>query len=320
MRNDLRGATVVITGASSGIGRAATRLFADRGARLVLCARRADMLAEAVEECIDRGTEALALVADVSVLENLQRVADEAMRYFGSIDVWVNNAGVMMLGRFEDTPDADFRRVIDVNLFGAVNGTRAALLYMLRQNRGVIINTASIVGEVGQPESAAYVTSKAALRGFTIALREELLDRPNVQVCAVLPSSTDTPLWQHAANYTGHKIRAFHPVYDPDVVARAMVSVAERPRREVVAGVMGKIMVAQHRFLPDLTERLMAWATRLVVFSKDPAPRDLGALYAPLPDRLRARGGWRIAPQYSGLLAAGLLVAVPFLFRFRRRA
>jgi short-subunit dehydrogenase len=323
MRTELRGATVVITGASSGIGRAAARLFAEKGARLVLCARRADMLAEAVEECRRRGTEALAVPADVSLPEDMQRVADEAMRRFHGIDVWVNNAGVMMLGRFEDTPAEDFRRVIEVNVFGVVNGTRAALPYMLRQNKGVIINTASIVGHLGQPYSTAYVTSKFAVRGFTVALRQELLDRPQIQACAVLPSSTDTPLWQHAANHTGRQLRAFHPTYDPDLVAAAIVSQAERPRRELVVGAMGKTMVLQHRLLPALTERLMAWSTKHNVIKSERATEDPGALYAPLPDGLRARGGWRLAPRHSGLMALGALAALPLgllLFQRRRRA
>jgi short chain dehydrogenase len=176
------------------------------------------------------------------------------------------------------------------------------------------------VSELGQPYSAAYVTSKFAVRGFTVAMRQELSDRPGIEVCAVLPSSIDTPLWQHAANHTGRQFRAFHPAYDPAVVARAIVGLAERPRREVVAGTMGKFMVLQHRLLPDLTERLMAWSTKRSVFKDRIAARDPGALHAPLPDRLGARGGWRVAPSNSGLFALGFLVALPLgLLFFRRR-
>jgi NAD(P)-dependent dehydrogenase (short-subunit alcohol dehydrogenase family) len=311
MRMELKNAVVVITGASSGIGRATARRFARRGARLVLSARRADMLSDAVEECRRLGAEAFAVSGDVTSPAEMQLLADEAVRRFGRLDVWINNAGVMMFGRFEDTPSEDFQRVIDVNLFGVVNGTRAALPHMLRRNRGTIINTASIVGHLGQPYSTAYVTSKFAVRGFTVALRQELLDRPNIQVCAVLPSSTDTPLWQHTANYTGQQFRAFHPAYDPDVVARTMESVAEQPRREAVAGIMGKAMVFQHRFLPSLMERFMAWSSKKTVFKSEPAARDSGALWHPLPDGLKARGGWRVAPNHTGLYVMAALLAIP---------
>lgn len=186
MRNELRGAAIVITGALSGIGRLTARRFAERGANLVLVARRAGMLEEAADECRARGVDAVAVPGDVAEPADMQRAADEAMRRFGAIDVWTNNAGVMMFGRFEDTPMDDFRRVLETNLFGVVNGTRAALPYMILRNKGVIINNASIVGHLGQPYSAAYVTSKFAVRGFTIALRQELSDRPGIDVCAVL--------------------------------------------------------------------------------------------------------------------------------------
>ena len=321
MGSRLAGKVVVITGASSGIGRATARRFAEEGSRVVLTARRSDMLEEATEECRARGTNAIAVAADVTVPEEMQVVADEALRHFGDIDVWVNNAGVMLFGRFEDTPAEEWRRVVDVNLFGYVNGIRAVLPHFLRRNRGTIINNASIVGHVGQPMSSAYVASKFAVRGLTIALRQELLDRPGIEVCSVLPSSTDTPLWQHTANYTGQAFRAFHPAYDPDVVARAMVRLAKRPRREVVAGTMGKVMVFQHRFLPDLTERLMARSSRMTVFKDRPEGANAGNLHHPMPDGHRARGGWRVTPQHGGLFAALALAAIPLgVLLFSRRA
>jgi short-subunit dehydrogenase len=323
MRSELRGAAVVITGASSGIGRVTARRFAEEGASLVLVARRARMLEEAADECRARGVDAVAVPGDVAEPADMQRAADEAMRRFGAIDVWVNNAGVMMFGRFEDTPMDDFRRVLETNLFGVVNGTRAALPYMIRRNKGVIINNASIVGHLGQPYSAAYVTSKFAVRGFTVALRQELSDRPGINVCAVLPSSIDTPLWQHAANYTGRALRAFRPASDPAIVADAIVSLAERPRREVVVGAVGKAMVFQHRFFPDATERLMSWSTKRSVFRRERAAPYSGTLHYPISDGLGARGGWRTGSGNSGLLAAGALALLPLavmVWHSRRRA
>jgi short-subunit dehydrogenase len=314
MRQDLARKVVVITGASSGIGRAAAHRFAERGCRLVLAARREERLDEVVAECEERGGTAISAVVDVADEAAVDHLANVAIRHYRGIDVWINNAGIMMLGPFWKTPAADFRRLIETNLFGVVNGARAVLPHFLRRGRGILINTASIVGHVGQPDSTAYVASKFAVRGFSIALREDLTDHPDIHVCMVSPSSTDTPLWQHTANYTGRAFEAFRPVYDANDVAAAMVSLAERPRREVVVGTMGKVTVQQHRLIPELTERQMAEMTRARIYRDAPASPDAGALWRPANDRLRVSGGWqpaRATKRRRGLFAGAAVAAIP---------
>jgi short-subunit dehydrogenase len=311
MDQDLKGKVVVITGASSGIGRAAARRFAERGARLVLAARRDQMLDDVVDECADRDAQAIAVPTDVTESAQVNHLANEAIRRFGAIDLWINNAGVMMFGALWQTPEADFRRLVDINLFGCVNGARAVLGHFVRRGRGILINNASIVGHVGQPLSSAYVASKWAVRGFTIALRQDLLDHPGVQVCMVSPSSIDTPLWQHAANYSGRAFRAYQPIYDPEQVANAMVALAVRPRREVVVGTMGQAMAVQHRVAPALAEWQMARSTLARVFLPAREHDHPGALFRPMEDGLRVHGGWRKERSRRPAALGAAVAAVP---------
>jgi short-subunit dehydrogenase len=312
---DLAGKVVVITGATSGIGREAARRFAERGCRLVLAARREEMLEEAVAEVEERGGMAFDVAVDVTDEDAVEHLANEAIRRYRAIDVWINNAGVMMLGEFWKTPAPDFRRLVETNFFGTVHGARAVLPHFRRRGHGVLINVASLVGHVGQPSSSAYVASQWAVRGFSIALRQDLEDHPGIHVCLVSPGSIDTPLWQHAANYSGRAYQAFHPIYDADEVARAMMSLAEHPRREALVGTMAKVMAAQHRLAPELAERMMTRSTRARVFKDAPAPATSGALWRPVPDGLRVSGGWkeRTSRERSRLLAGAAVAAVPLM-------
>jgi NAD(P)-dependent dehydrogenase (short-subunit alcohol dehydrogenase family) len=142
MSRELRGAVVVITGASSGIGRAAALEFAERGSRLVLAARGVEPLSTAVSECEARGAEAIAVPTDVRDETAVGKLAQAAVSRFGCLDVWVNNAGVIAYGRFEQVPSEVFRVVIETNLMGQVNGSRAALTHFRRQGQGTLINLA----------------------------------------------------------------------------------------------------------------------------------------------------------------------------------
>src|SRR5919202_2625850 len=183
-RRSLQDAVVVITGASSGIGRATALAFAGRGSQVVVAARRDEPLDTLLAECETlAGRSGLAVPTDVAESAQVEALARRAVERFGRIDVWVNNAGVYAAGRFEDTPPDVFRRVLDVNLFGCVHGARAALPH-LRQRRGVLINVASVDSEASYHYFSAYVASKWAVRGFSAALRQELHGE-GVDVCTI---------------------------------------------------------------------------------------------------------------------------------------
>ncbi|MBW3540353.1 MAG: SDR family NAD(P)-dependent oxidoreductase, partial [Planctomycetes bacterium] len=254
--SDVSQRVVVITGASSGIGRQTALDFARESAALVLAARDEVALGEVAEECRRLGGRAIVVPTDVTREEQVQALSRRAVEEFGRFDVWINNAAVTLFARFEESPPEDFRRVIDTNLFGYVHGARAALAEFRRQGRGVLINVASVVGKVGQPFTSAYVTSKFAIVGFSECLRQELRDT-EIDVVTILPASIDTPLFQHGANYTGQAIEPLKPVYEAEVVSREILAAARHPRREVYAGAAGRLAGWMHRLAPGLAEKFV---------------------------------------------------------------
>lgn len=294
----VKNSVVVITGAASGIGRATALHFARRRACLVLASRRGDALESLVDECTALGARAIAVPTDVTDADAVQALANRAVEHFGRLDVWVNNAAVSYFSPFLKVPLEDFRRVMDVNVMGYVHGARAALERMEQQGSGMLINVASIVGEVPQPYTTAYSMSKAAIRALSVSLRSELrLDKRNkkIHVCTVLPATIDTPFFDHAANYTGRRAVAMPPVYSPDRVARTICALLEEPRREVVVGRIGRSMVRQHRLMPGRIETMMAVQVENTHLSKKEAAADSsGNLYTPSPDPDNATvtGGW----------------------------
>ena len=295
MRLRLDNAVVVITGASSGIGRATAHAFARKGATVVLAARRANELERAAEECRELGAQALAIPADVTDPDALERVARMATETFGRLDVWVNNAAVTMFARLEQAPMEEFRRVIETNLFGYVYGTRVALPRFREQGSGVLINNASLVARVSQPYTNAYVISKQGVRALGMSLRQELAleGAGGIHVCTVLPASIDTPLFQHAANYTGRAAKAMPPVYPAERVARAIVRLAMFPRREVYVGNSARVFGLQQKLAPGLTERVMATMTdKTHLYRERPAPPTSGNLFEPPSANGSIDGGW----------------------------
>ncbi len=309
----LSDSVVVITGASSGIGRATAHAFARHGATVVAAARRGDKLSEVVKECGALGGQCIAMPCDMADEQQVEVLSDEILESFGRIDVWVNNAGVAAFGRIDEMPYELYRKVIETNLLGYVHGCRAAMSCFRRQGEGVLINVASVAGKVGQPFTSAYCASKFGVVGLSDSLRMEVRKDPEIHVCTVLPPSIDTPLFQHGANYAGRQAQPIPPVYSAQQVARIIVNLARHPRREVAVGAAGKLLVNLHRFSPALTERLVARSVERQHFSHEKAPEGAGNLVQPAADEYGVSGGWQEVSERSGkvkgLIGVGLALA-----------
>ena len=302
MARDLENSVVVVTGASSGIGRATALAFAEAGASLVLAARREEALRECATQCEERGARAVAVATDTRDEAAMGRLGEIAVERFGRLDVWVNNAAVHLFARFDEAPPDLWREVMEVNFFGYVHGARAAIPRFRGQGGGTLINVASVNSAVGAPYASAYVASKFALRGFAESLREELRGE-GIDVCTVMPASIDTPLFQHAANLTGRAAKPLRPIIRPERVAAAIVRCAKRPRRELIVGASGRQLVLAHALVPSLFERLMTRNVEREHFRDEPLEPTPGNVYEPMPEWTGVTGGWKdgdASPKGSG--------------------
>ncbi|MFI5927530.1 SDR family NAD(P)-dependent oxidoreductase [Micromonospora sp. NPDC051543] len=280
---------VVVAGATSGIGRATARAFAERGDRLVLAARAPQTLAEVREECAD--VEVLTVATDVTEAGALDALAEAAIERFGRIDVWVHTAAVMAYGRFDELPERVFDQVVRTDLLAAAGAARVALRHFRATGVGTLILTGSVLGHITAPYMSAYVTSKWGLQGLARTLQQELRDSPGIRLCLVNPGSVDTPVYQQAANYLGRVGRPPPPVAGPQRVARAIVDCVDSPRREVSVGRLNVLLRAGFTLLPGVYDVLVGPLMRLAGLSGRPVAAHDGSVFAPNPAGEAVRGG-----------------------------
>jgi short-subunit dehydrogenase len=302
---------VVITGASSGIGRATAHEFAREGARLVLASRRGDVLDDVVRECERLGGQAIAVPTDVTVEAQVEALATAARNRYGRLDVWVNNASVAAFGALTELPVATIKRVLDVNVLGYVYGCRAALGVMTEQGAGSIVNVASVIGEVPQALNAPYSMAKAAVRGLGSSLRQELAlqGARSISISSVLPPTIDTPFFSHSGNYSGREVRAMPPVYPPEAVAKVIVKASRKRSAEIAVGAAGKTFVREHRRHPEAIEKQMGVQTNAGQFRRGRSAETTdGNLFEPSPSADAAvSGGWGGARRSRSRSLVGLL-------------
>lgn len=275
MPRELSHQVVVITGASSGVGRETALLLGERGAKVVLAARNEEALQSLEQEIVRLGGAAEVCVTDVSDWSQISRLADRAIERFGRIDTWVNCAAVSIYGRVHELSAEEIKRVIDVTLLGQVYGMRAALEKMRENGEGAIINVASALALQAIPLQSAYVAAKHGIFGFAESLRMELKhDKSRITVSTLLPSSINTPLFEHARSKLGVLPQPLPPVYQPRVVADAVLAAMERPQSMMVVGGAGKILEVLHRLAPRCAATILLRVSKPVRKQQSNQPDD----------------------------------------------
>ncbi len=279
-----RAKIVVITGASSGFGKGTAIELAKRGACVVLAARNAENLDAVARACEAAGGKALAVPTDVSDPGAVAGLVEETLGRFKHFDVWINDAGVAAIGRFDAIPLEDHEQVIRTDLLGTLYGSHHALKHFRKRGRGTLINVASMIGKIPAPLYASYAAAKFGIVGLSDVLRQELehdgIDK--IRVCTVLPMAHSTEFFEHAANYTGKKAVPIPPAYDPKVTVDAIVELIADPEDEIVTGWQGGPFGFLHRLMPETVERLMAAkVSQAQLDDAAPAPVTPGNLHKP---------------------------------------
>jgi short-subunit dehydrogenase len=269
------GQTVVITGASAGVGRAAAMAFARRGWKVALLARSASGLSGAKQEIEARGGACMAIAADTADAAAILAAADQVVARWGQIDAWVNNAMVTMYAPAAEMTPAEFRRITEVTYLGYVHGTLAALAHMKPRNAGTIVQVGSALSYRAIPLQSAYCGAKFAVRGFTDALRSELLhDGSAVRLCMVQLPAVNTPQFDWGRNRTGRRVQPVPPIYQPEAVAERIVQAAEHPTRELWVGWPSVKAIVGTILAPGLLDRLLAKAGYDGQITGEPLPAD----------------------------------------------
>jgi NAD(P)-dependent dehydrogenase (short-subunit alcohol dehydrogenase family) len=322
---------VVIVGASSGIGLACAQDFARRGAKVVIAARNETDLKRVAEAAAREGGQVVPVTADVTVFEDIERVAERAISEFGRIDTWLHAAAVSLYGTFRQASIEDIRRVIEVNFMGQVHGAKAALPH-LEQSHGALVCIGSALSDRGVPLQGAYCASKHALKGWLDSLRVELgQENSPVRVTLVKPSSINTPLFNKAKTLMGVQPQPIPPIYAVNVAVEAILKAAEGDLRDVYAGGAGKLLSVIERISPAALDFYQSFGDG--ASQKTDWPKSSGSpnnLYDPVIhdggvhgdfvakasrtspyQKITATGGWK-------WLAAGALAAVA-VSHMRRR-
>lgn len=294
MKKDFEGKTVVITGASAGLGRALVREFARHGANIGMIARGIDGLGGANKEVIELGGHPFIAQADVSNAEQVEYAAQNIEKHFGSIDIWINNAMLSVFGPFKEMEMKDFKHVTDATYLGQVYGTHAALNRMIPKNKGTIILVGSALAYRGIPLQSAYCGSKHAIHGFFESLRSELIhDHSDIKLSMVQLPAMNTTQFGWVKSYLKNKPKPMGKIFEPEVAARAIVEIARNPERELYVGYPTVKTILGNKFLPAFLDRYLARKGYKGQQTDEPESADRqNNLWAPLPGDHGAHGSF----------------------------
>jgi NAD(P)-dependent dehydrogenase (short-subunit alcohol dehydrogenase family) len=298
---------VVITGASAGVGRAVAHRFARAGARIGLIGRDKRALEDVKSEVEALGGTAAVAAADVSDAPSVFAAADHVAKALGPIDVWINDAMVTVFSPVVDITPDEFKRVTEVSYLGYVYGTQAALRSMRPRNRGVIVQVGSALAYRGIPLQAAYCGAKYAIRGFTDALRSELIhDRSRIELTMVELPAVNTPQFDWARTHLPRRPRPVPPVVQPEVIADAIYRAALRPKREYWIGQSTLKVILGNMALPTFLDRLLARKAYEGQMTKAPVlPHRRNNLTHAVHDLHRTHGSFGREARRHALLVSG---------------
>ncbi|MFQ6603171.1 SDR family NAD(P)-dependent oxidoreductase [Flavobacterium sp. C3NV] len=289
-KNSLKGKNVVITGASSGIGRAAAEAFASEGCNIVVVARGLKGINEVVEYCRSLNVLAVGVSADMSINEDVERVVQEALSMGGKIDIWVNNAGVMASGKFEEIPLEIHQQVIKTNLFGYMHGAYNAIKNFKKQNQGILINNVSIGGFMPAPYSAVYSASKFGIRGMMECLQGEVSNHKDIHICNLYPQLQNSTGNLHSAKYSGFDMKIPFIASDPRDTAAKMVELAKHPQKDLFPDFKAAALTNTYRLFPKLVINSASAAVRMKMKLNQQKENDAGNVLTHSKEPLRVYG------------------------------
>jgi NAD(P)-dependent dehydrogenase (short-subunit alcohol dehydrogenase family) len=249
---------VAVVGASSGIGRETALQFAKRNAKVVVSARTESGLASLVAEIKALGGDAIAIPADVAEFEQVKNIADKTIEHYGRLDTWVHAAGTAIMAPFEQVTPEEFKRVIDVNLMGAVYGAMVAMPHLRQTGRGAFIAVSSVEARRSMPLQSSYSASKHGMEGFLDSLRSELKHEGfPISITNIMPAVINTPFYNKARTKLGVMPTGIPPYYQPSLVGEAILHAAENPTRDMIVGDVGRVIDLLQKIVPDLTDTLV---------------------------------------------------------------
>lgn len=315
-QKNLRGKTVVITGGSSGVGRAAAEAFALEGCNIVVAARGKEALDETVALCRDLGVSTMAVPTDVSIAGDVQNLTNKALQFNGRIDIWVNNAGVMSSGKFEEIPMDINEQVIKTNLFGYMHGAYSALPVFKKQEAGILINNVSIGGFMPAPYSAVYSSTKFGIRGLMECLHGEISDFPQIHICNIYPQIQRSTGNMHSAKYSGLDFKIPPFAADPRDTAAKMVELAKNPKKDLFPDFTSMVLKNVYGLFPKPVINSASAVMRLMMKVKN-APSDSGNILEPSSEPHRIYGETMLpvpSRKTKMALLAGLGLGLAYMF------
>lgn len=315
LSKSLAGKTVVITGGTSGVGRATAEAFALEGCNIVIAARGKEALDDTVSLCRDLGAIALGVQTDVSVAEEVEHLAKEALQFNGRIDIWVNNAGVMSSGKFEEIPMEINEQVIKTNLFGYMHGAYSVLPIFKKQEEGILINNVSIGGFMPAPYSAVYSSTKFGIRGMMEGLQGEISDYANIHICNIFPQIQRSTGNSHSAKFSGLDFKVPPFAADPRDTAAKIVELAKNPKKGLFPDIQSLIIKNLYGLFPKTIMNTASAAMRTMMRIKNAESKPGNIMWpSPKPHRIYGETSFPVPTRKTKLaLLAGIGLGLSFM-------